>query len=100
MGHRDSRAGGNLEMAENGMLGSNKAFLTASLLARLSLGVSSDWESAAQTAGLRRGSCSSAAFFSVRCLVTSSCRSNGQKVAERIRLASCAVCSVYHALLP
>lgn len=72
------------------MLGSNKAFLTASLLARLSLGVSSDWESAAQATGLRRGKCSSAAFFSVRCLVTSSCRKHGHKVGDRVSLASCA----------
>lgn len=54
------------------MLGGNNAFLTASLVARLSLGVSSDWEPAAHPTGPKGGNWSSAALFSVRCLVTMS----------------------------
>lgn len=75
---KGSRAGRKLEMWENGMLGSNQVFLTTSLLVKLSLGVSSNWESAAQATGLRGGKWSSAAFFSVRCLVTMSCRNTGR----------------------
>lgn len=72
------------------MLGSNNVLLTASLLAKLSLGVSSDWESAAQAAGLRGAKWSSAAFFSVRCLVTMSCRNAGPSQGGRqISLTSC-----------
>ena len=47
---------------------------TASLVARLSLGVSSDWEPPAQAAGPRDEAWSLAVLFSVRCLVTMSWR--------------------------
>lgn len=57
---------------ENAMLGSNNVPLTASLVARLSLGVSSDWEPAAHATGPSGGNWSSAALFSARCLVTMS----------------------------
>lgn len=52
--------------------------LTPSLVARLSLGVSSDWEPAAQAMGPREA-WSSAALFSVRCLVSMSWRSTAEK---------------------
>lgn len=61
------------------MLGSNNVFLTASLVARLSLGVSSDWEPAAHTTGPRGGNWSSAALFSARCLVTMSWQKHGER---------------------
>lgn len=82
------------------MLGSNNVFLTASLLAKLSLGVSSDWESAAQATGLRGGKWSSAAFFSVRCLVTMSCRdghnSQGNGVGDPSPVPLVHICPVHH----
>lgn len=53
--------------------------LTPSLVARLSLGVSSDWEPAAQATGPRVEAWSSAALFSVRCLVTMSWRSTAKR---------------------
>lgn len=83
VGPKTPGLGESLDTGENGMLGSNKVLLTASLLAKLSLGVSSDWESAAQATGLRRGKSSSAAFFSVRCLVTSSCRNTGRRLMTK-----------------
>lgn len=46
--------------------------LTLSLVAKLSLGVSSDCEPVAHTAGPKEDACSSATLFSVRCLVTMS----------------------------
>ncbi len=46
--------------------------LTLSLVAKLSLGVSSDWEPVAHTVGPKEDACSSATLFSVRCLVTMS----------------------------
>lgn len=78
------------------MLGSNNVFLTASLLAKLSLGVSSDWESAAQATGLGGGRCSSAALFSVRCLVTMSCRDTGNS----LRVTVLAAPPLYPSFLP
>lgn len=60
------------------------ALLTASLVARLSLGVSSDCEPAAQPAAPRGGSSwSSAPLFSVRCLVTMSWRQTQEGGEER-----------------
>lgn len=68
----ERKTSGLVEECENTMLGSNNVFLTASLVARLSLGVSSDWEPAAHATGPRGGNWSSAALFSARCLVTMS----------------------------
>lgn len=77
------------------MLGSNKVLLTASLLAKLSLGVSSDWESAAQATGLRGAKWPSAAFFSVRCLVTMSCRNTGRTFKATLLAAKPALSHLY-----
>jgi len=61
-----------LEKCKNATLGSNNGTLTASLVPKLSLGVSSDWEPAGHTTEPRGGNWSSAALFSARCLVTMS----------------------------
>lgn len=69
---RRSQRSGSVRESEGDTPRGGGALLTASLVARLSLGVSSDCEPAAQPVAPSRGSWSLAPLFSVRCLVTMS----------------------------